>query len=114
MEKNRLSPYFTNLSSPDSTGPETNENKTPSYEAAYLLGSNMDVIKEFRNVFLEKYLEKNRLGRKSKLTAASVSSIGAAGCGSSSVSSRNSRRNLLRRRLSSIDKDSNETIKKVG
>lgn len=35
-----------------------------------LLGStleNMDVIKEFRSLFLEKYLEKNKIGRKSKL-----------------------------------------------
>ncbi|RNA14583.1 hypothetical protein BpHYR1_014962 [Brachionus plicatilis] len=28
---------------------------------------NMDVIKEFRNLFLEKYLEKNKIGRRSKL-----------------------------------------------
>jgi hypothetical protein len=30
---------------------------------------NADVIKEFRSAFLEKYLEKNKLGRKTKLTA---------------------------------------------
>ena len=77
----------------------------------------MDVIKEFRNVFLEKYLEKNRLGRKSKLTAtapaASMSSIN--GGSSSVLSSRTLRKNVLRRRLSSVDKDlSNETIKKVS
>lgn len=30
---------------------------------------NMDVIKEFRNLFLEKYLEKNKIGRRSKLAS---------------------------------------------
>ncbi|CAF0938408.1 unnamed protein product [Brachionus calyciflorus] len=35
---------------------------------------NMDVIKEFRNLFLEKYLEKNKIGRKSKINSKSKNS----------------------------------------
>ena len=51
---------------------------------------NMDVIKEFRTAFLEKYLEKNKLGRKLKTPSTN-------------------RRNAIRR-LSSLEKEKNVVV----
>lgn len=58
------------LSSPLSCPSSYSSSLTPSRQLLLESTSeNMDVIKEFRNMFLEKYLEKNKIGRKSKLTS---------------------------------------------
>lgn len=87
LESNLLS-----TSNSSSTNMDTSSTSVNSYKR-FSLGldiDNMNVIKEFRNAFLEKYLEKNKLGRKSKLT--------------NQLKSTSSRRNSIRR-LSSMEKE---------
>ena len=45
-----------------------NLSKQPSSQQGHRNRNENDVIEEFRNVFLEKYLEKNKVGRKSKFS----------------------------------------------
>lgn len=82
---------------------------------SFLLSStidNEDVIKEFRNLFLEKYLEKNKLGRKAKANGAVLKSAVRKSVSCQANNSQHQQRDNLStnsnpkiRRMSSLDKD---------
>lgn len=54
------------MNSPQTTSSSLSFYGQDSFLARNFLNNNKDVIKEFRNVFVEGYLEKNKVGKRSK------------------------------------------------
>lgn len=104
-DKERLCSSSSYYASPPLNSSSIEKDASNNTEALILeasLGGNMDVIKEFRTLFLKDYLEKNKLGRKSKLSSPSPTGY----------MSRSFRKSSSRR---SIDKETmNEASKKVA